>query len=96
MRKLVLTAAVVVLSLALVLWGLGNVERGGGEAARAQLEESIRRAAVACYASEGYYPPDMEYICEHYGLSPDPERYAVFYEIHGENLMPEITVVSMD
>lgn len=75
---------------------LGNLERSGDEAQRQQLEESIRRAAVACYASEGYYPPDLEYIKEHYGLRPDEERYAVFYEVYAENMMPDITVVSLE
>lgn len=88
--------AAVIFAAALFISGFGNLERDGGEARRLQLEESIRRAAVACYASEGYYPPDFDYIAEHYGLSPDEERYAVFYEVHGENLMPEITVVSLE
>ncbi len=101
MRKLKFApaaAGIVIILVVALLFGAGlrNLESGGGEVQRQQLEESIRRAALACYASEGYYPPDFEYIEEHYGLRPDPERYAVFYEVHAENLMPEITVVSIE
>ena len=60
------------------------------------LEESVRRSAAACYAAEGMYPPDLDYLQEHYGLQIDRSRYTVFYEIFAENLMPEITVVSSE
>ena len=58
-----------------------------------QLEEAVRRSAVACYAAEGAYPPDVEYLEEHYGLQVDRERYAVKYEVIASNLMPDITVL---
>ncbi len=58
-----------------------------------QLEEAIRQAAVSCYASEGIYPPSISYLEEHYGIQIDKKHYNVFYEIYGENLIPEITVL---
>lgn len=90
-------ALVIIIAVALMFSsGLRNLSSGGSEAQRQQLEESIRRAAVACYAAEGRYPSGMDYLEEHYGLRPDYSRYAVFYEIQGENLMPDITVVSLE
>ncbi len=76
------------------LFGLSRLERGSSELQRQQLEDSIRRTCVACYATEGVYPPNLTYLEEHYGIQIDRSRYAVFYEIFAENLMPEITVVS--
>ncbi len=58
-----------------------------------QLEQALRRAAVACYAAEGAYPPTLQYLTEHYGIQIDNERYQVFYQVYGENMMPEITVL---
>lgn len=75
------------------LAALSNLESGQEEEGRRSLEESIRRAAVACYAAEGIYPPSVEYLQAHYGIQVDESRYAVFYEVFGSNLMPEITVV---
>lgn len=85
-----------VLAVALLfLFALTRVSSGHREEGRRQLEESLRRAAVACYAAEGVYPPGVSYLEEHYGVQIDRTRYAVFYEIFAENLMPEITVVEL-
>ncbi|MDO4552016.1 MAG: hypothetical protein Q4C22_00610 [Bacillota bacterium] len=56
-------------------------------------EDSLRRAAVSCYALEGSYPSSYEYIRENYGVALDESKYAVYYEIFASNIMPEITVV---
>ena len=86
---LVLAAAVALLFLS----ALRNLDIGRAEAGRRQLEEALRRSAVACYAAEGFYPPSVEYLQQHYGLQIDESRYIVFYEVFAENLMPEITVL---
>lgn len=70
-----------------------GLDSGRGEEGRQQLETALRRAAVACYASQGVYPPDLDYLTEHYGIQIQEERYDVFYEIFADNLMPDITVV---
>ena len=88
----VLAAAV----LFCVLAALSNLTQGQGEEGRRQLEDSLRRAAVACYAAEGIYPPTLDYLEEHYGIQIDRDRYAVFYDIFAENLMPGITVVELE
>ena len=82
------------LILLVFLFGLSRLDRGSSELQRQQLEDSIRRTCVACYATEGVYPPNLEYLQQHCGLQVDQSRYTVFYEIFAENLMPEITVVS--
>ena len=85
-----------VLILALLLWfftAVGNLSRDSGDEGREQLETALRRAAVACYAAEGVYPPTMEYLSEHYGVQIEEEKYIVFYEIFASNLMPDITVL---
>lgn len=70
-----------------------RLETGRRTEGRQQLEEVLRRTAVACYASEGAYPPSVEYMTEHYGLQYDEESYVVHYEIFASNLMPDITVL---
>lgn len=77
----------------LVLTGIGNLRAGRSAEGCRQLEESVRRAAVTCYASEGVYPPTLDYLEEHYGLQVDESRYTVDYQIFAENLMPDITVL---
>lgn len=85
-----------VVILALLLWfftAVGNLTQDSEEEGRQQLETALRRAAVACYAAEGVYPPTMDYLREHYGVQVEEEKYIVFYEIFASNLMPDITVL---
>lgn len=89
---LVLAAAV----LACFLYALANLSRDQGAEGRDQLEAAVRQAAVACYAAEGVYPPDLDYLEEHYGLQVDETRYQVSYQIFASNLMPDITVLETD
>lgn len=75
------------------LSALGRLRDGHRDEDGAQLEEALRRAAVACYAAEGYYPPNVEYMVRYYGLQYDAQDYHVHYELFASNLMPDITVV---
>lgn len=57
------------------------------------LENSIRRSVAHCYAVEGTYPPSLNYLKEHYGLSYDTDLFYVDYTTIGSNLMPDITII---
>lgn len=92
LRVLAVPAAMVLAALVLVL-AVGNLSDGSTAEGRHRLEDAVRRGAVTCYASEGIYPPTLQYLEEHYGVQVDESRYTVFYDAFSENLMPEITVV---
>lgn len=82
-----------VLALVLFTSALSGLESGRSEEDLRQLEDTIRRSCAACYAAEGVYPPDLDYLKERYGVQVDEERYAVFYTAIAENLMPDVTVL---
>ena len=89
-------AAIPLCVVCVLLWffiALGRLGSGQTQEGKQQLETALRRAAVACYATEGIYPPTLDYLTEHYGIQIDRSRYSVFYEIFAENLMPQITVL---
>lgn len=65
-----------------------------GEEAKS-LRGSIVRSAVQCYATEGFYPEDLGYLEEHYGIEYDHDKYVVYYEAAGANLMPDIAVLPL-
>lgn len=56
------------------------------------LRQSARKAVVQCYAIEGAYPPDVEYLEENYGLEYNHEKYFIDYEIFASNIMPNVDV----
>lgn len=72
---------------------VSNLQSGRDRQGREQLEDTIRRAAVTCYATEGVYPPTLSYLEKHYGVQVDAERYTVDYHVFAENLVPDITVL---
>ncbi len=91
--KSLLSIAIILLVFLLFFGGLKNVNDEASTQGRKRLEEAVRRAAVACYAAEGAFPPDVSYLIEHYGLSVDESRYIVHYDVFSENLMPDITML---
>lgn len=91
-RGLLLPAAAV----AALLWfatAVDGLNTGRAEEDLCQLEETLRRGCVACYAAEGAYPTSLDYLKERYGVQIDEERYTVYYSAFAENLMPDITVL---
>ena len=89
----ILLVPAVLLVLMMFMTALSNLETGRRSEGREQLEDAVRRAAVACYAAEGIYPPDLEYLEEHYGIQVDRDRYTVMYDVFASNLMPDVTVL---
>ncbi|MDF2677580.1 MAG: hypothetical protein K0Q97_1905 [Bacillota bacterium] len=56
------------------------------------LKDAITRSAVQCYAIEGMYPPNINYLIENYGLSVNEEKYVIYYSVFASNIMPEVEV----
>lgn len=84
------------IAVAALVWfaaAVDGLDRGRAEEDRRQLEETLRRGCVACYAAEGAYPADLDYLRDHYGIQIDEGRYTVRYNAFAENLMPDITVL---
>lgn len=56
------------------------------------LRQATRRAVVQCYAIEGAYPANVEYLEEHYGLDYNHNKYFIDYEVFASNVMPNVEV----
>ena len=63
------------------------------ETQKQRIEQAVRFAAVQCYALEGAYPSDLEYLMDNYGIRYNETNYKVVYEAFGGNLPPNITVI---
>ena len=91
--KLIAVLLVLALVIAGFSLGISRLETGHHQQDKALLEEVLHRTAVACFASEGFYPPDLDFLLSYSGVRYDPDRYFVRYEIFASNLMPDITVI---
>lgn len=97
MKRNGIKAGIVVLTVCVIMAVFGaavsGLEKDRQKQGKQQLEEVLRRTAATCYAAEGCYPPDLDYMCNRYGLRYDEAQYKVYYELFASNLMPNITVL---
>ena len=84
---------IAVLVVAGIVYGASKTQEQATAQALKMTEESIRRAAVQCYALEGIYPVNIEYLMDHYGIRPDTRRFVVHYQFIADNLLPDITII---
>ena len=80
----------------MVMYGLSVTENSSHSEGVRILEESIRRAVITCYAIEGSYPSDISHIEEYYGVFIDRARYKVHYDIFASNIMPSISIITLE
>ena len=76
--------------------GIGKLGAADSSKATERVREALEQAVMQCYALEGAYPPDLEYLADHYGLIVDRERYLFLYEVIGDNVHPIIDVVRLE
>ncbi len=77
----------------LFLGGIRSVSDTSLAKQQQSLETALTRSISQCYAVEGVYPPSLEYLVTHYGLTYDADVFMVDYEYYGGNLLPEVTVL---
>ncbi len=91
-RGLALTLCVFALLFAGAWRLLSYVDASSQEAQTAMVRDAVHSAALTCYAVEGCYPEDVDYLWEHYGLRYDKTRYFIHYDAFASNIMPDIRV----
>jgi len=82
-----------VLIMAAFFWGVSLLSNSSVNDEKRILEDAINRDVVHCYSVEGFYPPTIEYIEEHFGLTYDHDDYLVDYEYVGNNIMPNVMII---
>lgn len=88
----ILSVIVIILLVVYMYYGIDSAEENTGEENYKVLSDAIIRSAVQCYAIEGFYPPDIEYLEDNYGLMVDRDKYFISYSVFASNIMPQITV----
>ena len=94
-RREIAIVLVMLLALAGVWLLVSRVGTASGTAQTQFVTDAVHNAAVTCYAVEGAYPNDLEYLRRHYGLAYDQSRYLVTYSAFASNLLPEIYVTEV-
>ncbi len=89
--------AIVLFALLLVLFlvGVNNIARSADDKQLESLENALNRNITHCYCVEGTYPPSLDYIVEHYGLTYDTDAFFVDYISNGSNMYPDVTILEL-
>lgn len=94
MRRRDIAALAVFVAILLVFWlAVDHLTSASDDAELNLVRDAVKNAALTCYAVEGAYPDDLEYLREHYGLGYNEARYIVYYDAFASNVMPDIRVV---
>lgn len=92
-RGLALTLIVFAALIVGVFALTGQIGDASGKAETELVREAVRSAVLTCYAVEGAYPGELDYLQQNYGLAFDEENYIVVYEAFASNIMPEVRVL---
>ena len=91
-KRDILKIAALVVVLVLVVLLVGRIDRAQGREETEIVRDAIKNAALTCYAVEGAYPDDIDYLRENYQLAYNEDQYFVTYEAFASNRIPDIWV----
>jgi len=92
-RKKLLPIVFFVAILIFVLYGVQDATDNSGRLQYDLTVRAIQRAITDCYAIEGYYPPNMQYLYDNYPVRVDTERYFVLYNVFAPNIRPTVQLI---
>ena len=86
--------AVIVSVMILIVVGnsLLNIGQQSRTTGLAVAEQALEKAVMQCYALEGAYPPNLEYLEQNYGLIIDRQKYVYQYDVVAGNIHPIIGI----
>lgn len=91
-RKMISLILVVALLLGVGYMAINSMISAGDAGETRMVRDAVKNAALTCFAVEGAYPADLQYLRDYYGLAYDETKYHVMYEAFASNQMPEIRV----
>ena len=87
-----ISVIIIIMLIVYLYMAVDNAERKSNEESYKTLSDAIMRSAVQCYAIEGFYPPDINYLENNYGLLVDHNKYFVSYNVFASNIIPDVQV----
>lgn len=94
--RMLLSACVFLVIIFVFFQGISSISSGTRKRQRESLENAVMRSVTHCYAVEGVYPPDLDYLKQNYGLTYDEALFFVDYRTIGSNILPDITIIEKE
>ena len=97
MKRFFQTQIIAIIIFAIIFFaftsGVSKISHNTDENQTELLHLAISRGITHCYATEGHYPEDLDYLKEHYGITYDTDKYFVDYQVLGKNIFPDVTII---
>lgn len=93
--KTILAICVFVAIIVVFFCGINSLSSTTDSKEKESLENALSRSITYCYATEGYYPENLDYIKDNYGLMYDESKYFVDYHVIGSNIYPDVTIIEL-
>lgn len=90
--SLVVSLLIIAAAALALLLSLSGYTDSYGDRQISEVRDTVVAYVAQCYALEGAYPPDLEYLAENYGLQLDTEHYIYHYDMFASNIMPDVRV----
>ena len=91
-----LPSILIILALVLFFYGSANLSDSGSEQEYQVMSNALERSITQCYALEGTYPPNLEYLHDTYGFSYNTDHFYIDYKYIGGNLRPDVTIINKE
>ena len=76
------------------LWfSADRIDSGNQAKEKEIISTALSRSITQCYALEGTYPPNLDYLVQNYGLTYNKDVYFIDYKYIGSNLRPDVTII---
>ena len=95
-NHIIISALIFIFWIGLFVMFTGRLERESAAEQKEALESALERDITTCYALEGQFPPDLQYLRDHYGLAYDEDLFYVDYRPHGSNIRPFYIVLETE
>lgn len=84
---------VIAVAVAVVFAAIRDYGEDYSEKKLAQIRETVLGHVAQCYALEGRYPKELDYLEENYGLVLNRDKYIYHYIIFASNVFPDVKVI---
>ncbi len=92
-KDLILSMLIFCGVICLFWYGFSSTAQANSSEKLQVTRSAIQKSIVNCYAVEGFYPPNIKYVEDHYGILIDHSKYIVNYELIGSNVMPSVEIL---
>ncbi len=94
--SIIVAVLIIAAASALIFVSVNNYSSSYSEKKLKEVKLSVLSYTVQCYALEGKYPPDLDYLHDNYGLQLERDKFIYHYEMFASNILPDIKILAKE